>query len=636
MTLTKKMVIGVLSVLLLSFIGTYAITMNNTRNYFIEQLESNAQNTATSLGLSLSHVLVDEDKATVLGMVQAVFDSGYFSSIAVRDAEDKVIVLRTTTERVNVPKWFICLMKWHNVEKSALVMRGWRQAGEVVIESNSNYLYQVLWHNANDLIQFYIVYALLSLFVAYLFIRWLLGPLNRLKVQAIAIQDRKFPIETQIPKTTEIKEVTLAMNQMVLKIKQRFEEQSKHIHTLQKKSFEDPLTGLPNRELFIRQLNALLHNEHEFFPGIVMLVAIDGLEMLNQKEGYLRGNSLLQEVANLCVHFGKSMYAWSIARMRGSQFALVFPENALDTLKQYFNDFQKKCYSFVQDNEVKIYIGIASFKLNQEPGEVLSEADKALNQAREKSDDTSYYLLNSMPNIQNLEKTRVAEIISAGNLSLYMQPVTDGKAAFHQEIYVRLQKGKNDLHSASYFMPIAQQLGLAHQVDLFVLEAVGRFSVHEETFALNISEDTLSNKKHRAYYLKKLSELSLEIRQLMHIELNESLVFQYFNEVNDFLNKINELQIHSGIDQVGLHFSSMHYLSDLPITYIKLHGSLTYNMDKDQSKQFFLYYFNEMAKTLDLQVIATQVESSTQWEMLQTLSIIWGQGLYLAPIEPIT
>lgn len=130
--------------------------------------------------------------------------------------------------------------------------------------------------------------------------------------------------------------------------------------------------------------------------------------------------------------------------------------------------------------------------------------------------------------------------------------------------------------------------------------------------------------------------MSLEIRQLMHIELNESLVFQYFNEVNDFLNKINELQIHSGIDQVGLHFSSMHYLSDLPITYIKLHGSLTYNMDKDQSKQFFLYYFNEMAKTLDLQVIATQVESSTQWEMLQTLSIIWGQGLYLAPIEPIT
>ncbi|VEB29613.1 two component histidine kinase, GGDEF domain protein/EAL domain protein [Legionella pneumophila] len=57
MTLTKKMAVGVLIMLLFVFIGTYFITMNNARNFFIQQLESNAQDTATSLGLSLSQSL---------------------------------------------------------------------------------------------------------------------------------------------------------------------------------------------------------------------------------------------------------------------------------------------------------------------------------------------------------------------------------------------------------------------------------------------------------------------------------------------------------------------------------------------------------------------------------------------------
>ncbi len=48
MSLIKKMALGVLIMLLLIFMGTYLITMNNVRNFFIEQLDSNAQDTATS------------------------------------------------------------------------------------------------------------------------------------------------------------------------------------------------------------------------------------------------------------------------------------------------------------------------------------------------------------------------------------------------------------------------------------------------------------------------------------------------------------------------------------------------------------------------------------------------------------
>ena len=69
MTLIKKMALGVLVMLFLVFIGTYLITMNNARNFFIQQIESNAQDTATSLGLSLSQSFLNHDLPTMNSMV---------------------------------------------------------------------------------------------------------------------------------------------------------------------------------------------------------------------------------------------------------------------------------------------------------------------------------------------------------------------------------------------------------------------------------------------------------------------------------------------------------------------------------------------------------------------------------------
>jgi len=72
MTLIKKMSLGVLLMLFLVFTGTYVITMTNARNFFIKQIESNAQDTATSLGLSLSQSLLSHDLPTMNAMTQAV------------------------------------------------------------------------------------------------------------------------------------------------------------------------------------------------------------------------------------------------------------------------------------------------------------------------------------------------------------------------------------------------------------------------------------------------------------------------------------------------------------------------------------------------------------------------------------
>ncbi|WBV62462.1 EAL domain-containing protein [Legionella pneumophila 130b] len=86
---------------------------------------------------------------------------------------------------------------------------------------------------------------------------------------------------------------------------------------------------------------------------------------------------------------------------------------------------------------------------------------------------------------------------------------------------------------------------------------------------------------------------------------------------------------------MGIKFSPLHYLSDLNIDYLKLHGSLVTDIDENESKQFFIHYFNEMAKTMDIAVVATQVESEAQWQALQIVHIPWGQGRFLSSVELI-
>ncbi|MGL6029122.1 MAG: LapD/MoxY N-terminal periplasmic domain-containing protein, partial [Legionella sp.] len=134
MTLTKKLALGVLVMLLLVFLGTYLITMNNARNFFMQQIESNAQDTATSLGLSLSQSFAKDDVATMNSMVQAVFDRGYFFTIEVKDMQGNVLVVKQRASgHSRIPLWFEHLIKWSSSEKNSLVMNGWMQAGMVSV-----------------------------------------------------------------------------------------------------------------------------------------------------------------------------------------------------------------------------------------------------------------------------------------------------------------------------------------------------------------------------------------------------------------------------------------------------------------------------------------------------------------------
>lgn len=215
MTLIKKILIAVTGFLLLISISTYIITLNNARNFFIEQMNSNAQDTATSLGISLSQAVASHDNAMMLSMVEATFDNGFFSMIEVRNLQGELLISRYAPKRQNeAPDWFINLIQWPSSVKNSVVMNGWQQSGEVLVISDTNYACNALWKNAVHLIYWDVFFILASLMIIYLLLKWFLKPLQRAILQAEAIGKGAFQVEAIIPETAELKQLTLAINQI--------------------------------------------------------------------------------------------------------------------------------------------------------------------------------------------------------------------------------------------------------------------------------------------------------------------------------------------------------------------------------------------------------------------------------------
>lgn len=638
MTLTKRLAIGVLAFLLVIFFGTYIITVHNARNYFIKQLENNAQDTATSLGLSMSQSLRQKDLPTMLAMVEAIFDRGYFEFIEVRDNKGNLLISRRLPQtKSSAPQWFIHLIEWPSTIQTSLVMDGWRQVGRVLVSSDTTLAYEALWENAVKLFNWYVVFAVIALILVYLFIQTLLRPLKRVSRQAMAISDHKFPIETKIPSAPELKQVTLAMNQMVLKIKSLFEEQWQEAEELRKQVYQDSLTGLSNRAYFMQQLHSLLDNKDEFVPGYLVMVVLEGLEKYNHQYGYQKGDELLCSVANACKNFWQFSSTNTVARINGTTFAIIEQDSDAVHIEKKCKEFEQILGQLFSDvTHCEFHMAAASYFVHQTPSNLLSLLDTAVKHAKEKGVFYCKTTYEDFTYPRQLLSQDILDALEHKKILLYWQPVTDGKDILHYEIFVRLIMQNSDEVGAGYFIPIAERFEMAHLIDLYVLDELIPFlKKNMKNISLNLSKTTLTNKIFADNYLKKLAKIPAGLRKHINLEFQESFIIDSFTDIKWFMDEAKRLSVGIGMDRVGIHFSSMHYISDLHLDYVKLHGSLIQDIKEDESKQFFIHYFNKMAKTLEIDVVVTQVEHQSQWDALRLIHISWGQGRYLGSVEPL-
>lgn len=639
MSLNKKMIFFISGLLIVLLLGTFTLNLSNTKAFLQDQLHTHAQDTATSLGLSLSTVADLEDTSNMETMINAVFDRGYYAQIELLDIEGNQIYLREKSQQLdNIPMWFIELIEFKAPIAQALVQSGWIMVGNLNVQSNPGYAYIELWNAASNILAWFSLAALIAIGFAFLAIRAMLKPLKLMTQQAEAIVKKEYILQENLPKTLEFKNVVVAMNGMVFKIKETFDRDAKIAQKLQKLAYQDSVTDLSNRTHFEMTFDALLDIKQETSSGAICLIRIEGLKTLNDEHGYLVGNKMMKHLSESMVKNFSSPQA-VYARLNGTELITVLPTQQADefisgaeTLVQRYPEILKELSVDIPELHISVAL------MNYQPGEsrnyLLAQLDLAIKQAALKGPNSVYYHVTDSckkTNTLNLEKW-LTQAITEDRFTLFQQPSFNLDGQIQQrEVLIRLKDEDGTLRSAGYFMPVIEKLNKKFEIDALVIQMVLshiKKNTPKEMLAINLSQATLDSKESIEHIFSLIEQSPKQSYNALAFELSEALVTSHKPQSWPLMRALKTKNISVGIDQFGRHFADMRYLQELHPDYVKLDVAFAKGIDKDPQTQAYISSLCEMASSLDIKIIAMAVENDAQVEAFKALGVSDFQGYH--------
>lgn len=641
MSLTKQMILFISALLLIVLVGTFTLTFTNTKAYLEDQLQTHAQDTATSLGLSLSSVANPEEASSMQTMIDAVFDRGYFAHISMKDMDNAEIYLREAPLNVNnTPDWFVKMVSFHAPLAEALVQSGWQPIGTLRVQSNLGYAYTELWKTASSLLVWFSLAAIFSIMVALISIKTMLKPMTQLMRQAESIVKKEYLIQDKLPKTIEIRNVVIAMNSMVKKIKETFDRDAEIAKQLQVLAYQDAVTETSNRVHFEMLFDSLLDPHQENTNGALVLIRVEGLKALNDTHGYLIGNMMIKNLSDrLQSTFlnPKGIYA----RLNGTELIAVLPELSAKNLAAQAASLAQEfphILDQISGQTPGVFISIAL--IDYQPGEhrsaLLVQLDFAIKQALLKGYNQAYYHQVNTSDTTNTDSIEswLSQAIAKDRFTLFKQPSVNSAGAIHDyELLIRLKEEDGTLRSAGYFIPVLEKLNQLFDLDVCVIEKALAFikaNTPKEALAINLSRASLSSQETLDKIINLLQE---DTAHCLSFELSETLVISLKEQAIELIDTLKTKGIPMGIDQFGGHFSDMHYLQQLRPNYVKLNGAFTKMITQDKQTQSYVSSLCEMAMSLDIQVIAMAIENEAQVNAFKELGVSYFQGYHFgAPI----
>ena len=641
MTLLKQLLAMIVLLFTMLFIGSFSLSIENTRSYLNNQLRTISQDTATSLGMSLSPHISDQDYVMVERMVSAVSDSGYYRQVLITDVEGKTIINKTQQVNLNdVPDWFINMFKLDTPQGEALIMSGWQQAGMVRVLVNPGYAYMSLWSSAIQTFLWFAGMSVLAAIVGVIALHYILNPLRMVEAQARAICDREYPIQTRLPWTIELRSVVEAMNRMTNKVRQMFDEQSASIERLRSENYLDSLTNLANRRYFDMQLNHLIKaGEH----GAVILLELKNFTEYNKKRGFHAGDELLRNTASFINAICKAQpnQEYFVAHLSGASFAIVISNvdeqearDLGDRIARSLTRFKER--GLVETDEVG-HVGIALFS-NETYGEVMSATDLALRTAQHEGPNAMHLVVPSK-SVASVVNTSthwgevLREALKNNRLSLLMQPVKDAAASIlHYEALMRLTDANGEMIPAKIYTQMANRHGLAMDFDkVMVAEVFSRLVTKRygaTPIAVNIFPSSVQNHVFVDWLCAELAK-NPEASSRLLIEVPEYGVLENIEALREFIKKLAVYGARVGLDHFGRGFSSFGYLSKLKLDYIKIDGGYVHGIVDNKDNQFLIESVAQVAHGLDIKVYGVSVEDADQWKLLVDLHLdgVLGYGV---------
>jgi diguanylate cyclase (GGDEF)-like protein/PAS domain S-box-containing protein len=425
----------------------------------------------------------------------------------------------------------------------------------------------------------------------------------------------------------------------------------------------DPLTGLPNRLLFIDRLGRLIKHskrrkDHLF---AVLFLDLDGFKMINDSLGHLIGDQLLVGVANRlekCLRSSDTVArlgeTFTVARLGGDEFTILLddlkePADAKRTAERLMKALAPPFVLAGKEIFTSISIGIAmSNTAYEEPEDMLRDADtamyraKSLGKARFEVFDADMRA-SVMARLQ-LE-TDMRRALERNEFRNFYQPIValDSGRVVGFEALMRWQHPTRGMIGPEEFIFVAEETGLIRDLGWWSLrEACRQMSTWRArskacldlTMSVNVSAKQLLQPHLVEEMSKLLGETALP-PEALKLEITESAVMADPAAAAEMLQQIKSLGVRLAIDDFGTGYSSLSYLHRFPLDTLKIDRSFISGEGEGSEGMEIARTIMPMAKNLRLDVVAEGVETIEQVGLLRRLQCKYAQGYYFSkPLAP--
>ncbi|HHV48964.1 MAG TPA: EAL domain-containing protein [Rhodocyclaceae bacterium] len=631
MSLFRQLWLAVIVSTLIAFVGSFAVSMMTARQYLEEQLAIKNNDNAASLALSMSQM--EKDPVTLELQVAALFDSGQYARIQVRDPEGLTLIEKTSPAvSDDVPAWFARLFPIASRPGSAQISTGWTQFGTVELVSHNRFAYRELWQGGWRLLMWFSLGGVLAGFLGMQILRRIKRPLDAVVGQARAISERRF-IRIEEPATPELKSLARAMNVMVGRVKAMFEEEASRLEQVRREATLDPLTGLANRAYFMNRLAIALNDEDAPTRGSLIMLRLADLAGINRCAGRETADEVLRRTGAALRELAEKNPGAEAARLNGADFSLLLPgqNDPQPACQQLLAALQSLVAAHLLPENAIGHLGSSVYQHNEPVPQLLARVDAALAAAELQGPLAAQHVAeqsNCSASTQADWRSILTDALKDQRLRLIEFPVADSNGLLlHLECPLRLQAEESgDWINAGSFMPVASRLSMTSELDLAAVKlALDRLAAGLPAVAVNLAGASLIVPDFTPRLLGLLQQRR-ELAGKLWLEVAESGAFQYFDAFLAFSQALRPLRCRLGIEHFGRQFSQIGRLHDIGLDYLKVDGSFIRNIHCDNGNQAFLKGLCNIAHGIGLTVIAEGVNNAEELATLPALGFDGATG----------
>ena len=424
-------------------------------------------------------------------------------------------------------------------------------------------------------------------------------------------------------------------------------------------SLHDDISGFPNKFFLQQQLDELLKRAPQQTFSL-LLIKISQFEQINQLLGHSNSNLILAQIAQrindqlkdtaeaLTFEF-RQQVPIRLCHLGGVDFAIWLDTTEQQHLAEYVaDDLEKNVPEPMIVHgcaiEYQLHSGIAN---DPELGYLLSELSERAYLALQHHSwlqGQSQVFNPGMLNYSSDKLTLMAELrqaISDNQLALYVQPQVDmqSRQVLAGEVFVRWRHPRRGLMTPSSFLALAEQTGVIYPLTQWVLrEAVAMIATLEKArlvskIAVNISSKDLLQDELVESLEFLFDKHKVKPAQLM-LEIKEGALAGSADKALSTIQRLHRMGVELALDDFGTGLSSLAYLRRLPVQYVKVDCSFINDLHKSDMHSAITGAIIDMARNLELGVIAEGVEEVEVEQKLLRMGCHRGQGfLYSRPFE---